>query len=166
MKNSKDDEKEKADRRKAIKIIGGGAIAGGAAKTWQKPVVDSVVIPAHAAMTGQDGGGVPGVGQPMPFTTAPPPTTGLQSDSRLKSDISRLTTTVNGHQLYSFRYVRDSSEQTYVGVMAQDLVDSHPQVLTTDEEGYYRVNYEQLGLRMVSLEEWQQHGPNSVSVLN
>ena len=161
MKNLKDDAKSKTDRRKAIKIVGGGAIAGGVAKGWQKPVVDSVVIPAHAAMTA--GGGEPGTGTPVP-TTVPPGGTSIFSDIRLKSHVTSLEATANGHPLYSFRYIGDSSQQHYVGLMAQDLVDSHPQVLSTNEKGFYRVDYEQLGLKMVPLEEWEERGPDSVLV--
>ena len=170
MKDSKEAEQIKTNRRKAIKIVGGGAVAGGAAKVWQKPVIDSVVIPSHAAMTA--GGAVPEIGQPMPTTTAapattvPPSTTSVESNIRLKSDITRLTVRANGQKLYSFRYTSDPSNQKYVGVMAQDFVDTHPDVLSQNEKGYYRVNYEQLGLRMVSLDDWNERGIESVLVMD
>ena len=56
--------------------------------------------------------------------------------------------------------------QKYVGVMAQDLVGTRPDVLTHDEQGYYRVNYTQLGLKMVSLKEWNEQGADSILDLN
>ncbi len=52
-----------------------------------------------------------------------------------------------------FQYLWD--DQIYVGVMAQDLVASCPEALTVDKWGYYRVNYETLGLRMLTLREYQ-----------
>ena len=175
MKNSKQSQSN-SSRRKAIKVIGGGAIAGGVAKGWQKPVVDSVVIPTHAAMTA--GGGEPGTGTPAP-TTAPVttfPTPGMSttvmppagnaSDVRLKSEVQKLDCRANGHQLYSFQYKDDASAQKYVGVMAQDLIETHPEALSNDERGYYRVNYNMLGLRMVSLEDWEDQGAESILELN
>lgn len=37
--------------------------------------------------------------------------------------------------------------------MAQDLVESHPQAISTDEFGFYRVTYEMLGLEMITFNE-------------
>jgi len=39
--------------------------------------------------------------------------------------------------------------------MAQDLVQSHPEALLTDELGFYRVDYTKLGLRMMTIQEWE-----------
>ena len=167
MKTPKD-KSTKTNRRKAIKVIGGGAIAGGAVttKSWQKPVVDSVVIPTHANMTA--GGGEPGTGTPapttVPVTTSGPPSTTVAPDSdiRLKTDISKLDQLANGHQLYSFRYTRDENRQRYVGVMAQDLLADNAEAIVTREDGYLQVDYGKLGLRMVTLEEWEEGGLKSI----
>lgn len=104
-------------------------------------------------------GGPPTPGGPPP---GPPPAAGGggggagggggTSDIRLKRDISPLTTTENGIQLYRFKYLW--SDQEYVGVMAQDLVESHPEALSKDEFGFYRVDYTKLDLRMMTIEEW------------
>ena len=161
MKTPKDESK-KTNRRTAIKIIGGGAVTTGiTGQSWQKPVVDAVVIPAHANMTA--GGGEPGAGTPAPTTapatTAPPP---MDSDLRLKTDITEVGKSHNGHRLYSFRYVNDETQKKYVGVMAQDLLAKHAEAVVTREDGYFQVDYGKLGLQMVSLDKWQEQGESSV----
>ena len=88
------------------------------------------------------------------------PTTGggsnFYSDIRLKRDIVLLGQTDKGIRLYSFKYLW--SDQVYVGVMAQDLLEN-PQwqdAVITNPTGYYSVSYSKLGLAMVTLEEYQQ----------
>jgi hypothetical protein len=75
-----------------------------------------------------------------------------------------LATTPNGIRIYSFRYVW--SEQVHVGVMAQDLLH-HPTfgaAIKLAADGYYRVNYALLGLRMVTIQEWKRNGLAAVSL--
>ena len=86
----------------------------------------------------------------------------LPSDIRLKNDVRYLGEHHTGARLYSFRYMSDRASQAYVGVMAQDLLDTRPDAVVTGDDGYYRVHYEKLGLRMVSLEDWQANGPSAV----
>lgn len=62
--------------------------------------------------------------------------------------------------LYKFRYILDT--QYYVGVMAQDLIYAHPEAVIIDPRGFLRVSYDQIGLRMVTHEEWLKHGLTSV----
>lgn len=80
---------------------------------------------------------------------------GTVSDRRLKAHIRALEKTANGIQLYAFRYFW--SAQTFVGVMAQDLLDQPEFVhaVIVGKNDFYRVNYDALGLRMVTLEEWE-----------
>ena len=75
-----------------------------------------------------------------------------QSDRRLKQNIRTLGS-VNGIAIYSFNYVWNRST-TYVGVMAQDLLDTHPGAISLDKWGFYQVDYSYLGLRMTTLHEW------------
>lgn len=86
--------------------------------------------------------GAPGAGPTSP------------SDRRLKRNIGYLHTTPEGIKLYRFQYLW--SDQVYVGVMAQDLVTTHPEALAQDEFGFYSVNYETLGLQMLTLSQWQE----------
>src|SRR5262252_5844257 len=52
-------------------------------------------------------------------TPAPPPV----SDARLKINVTPVAVLPNGLMLYSFQYRRDPTT-TYVGVLAQDLLES------------------------------------------
>lgn len=76
------------------------------------------------------------------------------SDARLKHEIRYLTSTEQGIKLYAFKYLW--SEQVYVGVMAQDLLQSKDfaEAVTLMPTGYYAVDYSQLGFEMKALENW------------
>jgi len=75
------------------------------------------------------------------------------SDIRLKRDITRIGQLDNGLSLYSFRYLW--SDTVYVGVMAQEVALGMPSAIVKGDDGYLRVDYGKLGLRMRTLEEWQ-----------
>ncbi len=75
------------------------------------------------------------------------------SDRRLKTDVVALGKTEDGIKLYSWKYKSDLVT-TWVGVMAQDLETTHPEALVTASDGFYRVNYSGLGVRMMTLEQW------------
>jgi len=69
-----------------------------------------------------------------------------KSDLRLKHDVHRVGTTVFGLPLYHFKYLRKS--ETYEGVMAQDVLEVMPGAVSVGADGYYRVNYNTLGMSM------------------
>ena len=69
-----------------------------------------------------------------------------RSDRRLKTNICRVGTTVFGLPLYSFSYL--GSERRFTGVMAQDVLAVRPEAVSRDETGFYRVNYDMLGITM------------------
>jgi hypothetical protein len=79
----------------------------------------------------------------------------LLSDERLKRDIAHVATHDDGLELYSFRYLW--LDEAYVGVMAQDLLadPAKRDAVSLHPSGYYMVDYDKLGLHMVTLEEWQ-----------
>jgi Chaperone of endosialidase len=113
---------------------------------YATPILLGTVTAAQAAS---------GTPAPPPVPTpAPPPV----SDARLKMNITPVAVLPNGLRLYSFQYRRDPTT-TYVGVLAQDLLKSennrfrHAVVVGTD--GYYAVKYDELGLRMFTLDEWR-----------
>ncbi|MEZ5926481.1 MAG: tail fiber domain-containing protein [Hyphomicrobiaceae bacterium] len=91
----------------------------------------------------------------------------LASDRRLKRDIELLATLDDGTRLYSFRYIEnfDASGNTYVGVMAQDILAKRPDAVATMADGHYAVRYGRLGLRMATLAEWQRDGLRAVQDL-
>lgn len=76
----------------------------------------------------------------------------FRSDARLKKNISQLHTTDNGIKLYKFEYLW--SDTPYVGVMAQDILKTVPKAVHTTSDGYYAVNYDMLGLKMSTYEDW------------
>jgi hypothetical protein len=79
----------------------------------------------------------------------------VPSDIRLKRDIHLLATLDSGMKIYSFKYLW--SDTAYVGVMAQDLLANPAwrDAVVTSPNGFYAVNYGALGLKMVTLDEWQ-----------
>jgi hypothetical protein len=68
------------------------------------------------------------------------------SDIRLKTNISRIGTTVFGLPHYRFSYL--GSNEMFTGVMAQDVIDVMPEAVIRDATGFYRVNYGMLGIEM------------------
>jgi hypothetical protein len=74
------------------------------------------------------------------------------SDSRLKRNISFLETR-NGIKLYSFQYLW--SDEYFVGVMAQDLLGTEHESAVMERNGYYTVDYSQLGFNMQLLSEYR-----------
>jgi len=161
-------------RRNALKIARNSALVAAAAtqlpNEWQKPAIDSVILPAHAATTDDSGDLGTGVTTTTQVTTTPQLTTTVQvtttqmagSDIRLKTEIEPLAKAPNGMQLYRFQYKNDLLKKNHVGVMAQDLVTTHPHALVKNSDGYFMVRYDLLGLKMTSLEAWEQQGMDSV----
>ena len=76
----------------------------------------------------------------------------IVSDIRLKRDIVEVGRLDNGVGLYRYRYQR--SDQTYVGVMAQEVAKVVPDAVMHGGDGYLRVDYGRLGLRLMTWDEW------------
>jgi hypothetical protein len=74
------------------------------------------------------------------------------SDIRLKRDIAVLGRQANGINLYRFRYLW--SDTIHVGVMAQEVAAARPDAVRRGTDGYLRVDYAGLGLRMRTWEQW------------
>jgi hypothetical protein len=77
----------------------------------------------------------------------------VASDMRLKRDIALVGRHADGINLYRYRYLW--SDQIFVGVMAQEVEAVMPQAVMRGEDGYLRVAYDQLGLRLTKWEEWE-----------
>lgn len=107
----------------------------------------------HGAWEGQyigaNGGGAWGNPTSASYETVVP----LVSDIRLKRDITLIGQLDDGLSLYSYRYLW--SDTVYVGVMAQEVAAKMPSAAVMGDDGYLRVDYSKLGLRMRTLEEWQ-----------
>jgi hypothetical protein len=89
----------------------------------------------------------------LPLLTAAPT---AASDRRLKTDIVQVGLLRAGIPLYRFRYL--GRDEVFVGVMAQDVLPVVPEAVTTDASGFMRVDYQRLGMRMMTLAEWEAGG--------
>ena len=89
---------------------------------------------------------------------------GSRSDIRLKRDIVELDQLKNGIHLYRFRY--NWSDQQYVGVIAQEVRRVVPGAVSTGADGYLRVDYSKLGLRLETWDEWVREHPQTASTPN
>jgi hypothetical protein len=74
------------------------------------------------------------------------------SDVRLKRDIVLLERLENGFGLYRYRYLW--SDQVYVGVMAREVAAIMPDAVAQGADGYLRVDYSRLGMRLLTWNEW------------
>jgi opacity protein-like surface antigen len=109
----------------------------------------------HGAWEGQYIGGQAGGvwGNPTNATYAAAAPLIVFSDVRLKRDITPLGRLDDGLELYSYRYLW--SDTVYVGVMAQEVAATMPSAVVMGDDGYLRVDYGKLGLRMRTLAEWE-----------
>jgi hypothetical protein len=99
--------------------------------------------------SGDSGGGAGGSGR---------------SDIRLKHDIVELGQLKNGIHLYRFRY--NWADQEYVGVIAQEVRKIMPGAVSMGADGYLRVDYGKLGLRLETWDEWLREHPQTASKRN
>jgi polysaccharide biosynthesis/export protein len=83
----------------------------------------------------------------------------IVSDVRLKRDITPIAKLENGLRLYRYRYAW--SDTLYVGVLAQEVLEVAPSAVARGADGYLRVNYARLGLRMQLWEEWVASHPKA-----
>jgi Chaperone of endosialidase len=74
------------------------------------------------------------------------------SDIRLKGDIVPIRRLDSGLGLYRYRYIW--SDEIFVGVMAQEVAAIAPDAVVRGGDGYLRVDYARLGLRMQTWDEW------------
>ena len=95
---------------------------------------------------GAHGGGAWGLNTDATYTAV------FFSDMRLKRDIALVAHLDSGLGLYRYRYLWDDT--IYVGVMAQEVAQVVPQAVLLGWDGYLRVDYSQLGLRMQTWEKW------------
>jgi hypothetical protein len=77
----------------------------------------------------------------------------VPSDVRLKRDITLVARLDDGLGLYRYRYLW--SNTVYVGVMAQEVALIHPDaIVRTVLDQYLLVDYNRLGLKLLTLSEW------------
>jgi hypothetical protein len=66
----------------------------------------------------------------------------------------------NGIGLYRYRYKR--SDQFYVGLMAQEVATIVPTAVLRGKDGYLRVDYGQLGMKLMTWDDWTARTANTV----
>jgi hypothetical protein len=76
----------------------------------------------------------------------------LPSDIRLKRDIAQVGEVDSGIGLYRYRYLW--SDTIHVGVMAQEVTEVVPEAVQHGADGYMRVDYARLGLRVQTWDQW------------
>jgi hypothetical protein len=81
---------------------------------------------------------------------------GRRSDIALKHDITLLGRLDNGVGFYRFSY--NGSDRAYVGVMAQEVQTIVPEAVVRGRDGYLRVFYDKLGLKLQTYERWKASG--------
>ena len=81
---------------------------------------------------------------------------GRRSDIALKHDIVLLGYLDNGLGFYRFAY--NGSDQSYVGVMAQEVQDVLPRAVVRGRDGYLRVFYDRVGVKFETYERWVASG--------
>lgn len=91
------------------------------------------------------------------------PAAAKASDFRFKRDVTPLALLDDGVMLYSFRYFW--SDQVYVGVMAQQAAAINPGAVVMQSNGYLWVNYDRLGLKMQTWQEWQASRATKASII-
>jgi hypothetical protein len=85
---------------------------------------------------------------PSPVNPNWSPTPYVNSDIRLKENI-KFSHKENGYNIYEFNYKSDPSSR-YTGVMAQEVIEVNPSAVV-EEDGYYKVYYDMLGITMKKL---------------
>jgi hypothetical protein len=81
---------------------------------------------------------------------------GRRSDIALKHDVSLLGHLDNGLGYYRFSYL--GSDKSYVGVIAQEVQSVMPGAVTRGDDGYLRVDYRRLRLKLLTYREWLAGG--------
>ena len=69
-----------------------------------------------------------------------------QSDRRLKTDLVRMAAHPAGFGIYRFKYLWSDTE--YRGVLAQEVLAAMPEAVVCGDDGFLRVDYAAIGMRM------------------
>ncbi len=74
----------------------------------------------------------------------------------LKHDFALLGRLDNGLGFYRFAY--NGSDKAYVGVIAQEVQTVIPAAVMRGRDGYLRVNYDKLGVKFQTYNQWIASG--------
>ena len=81
----------------------------------------------------------------------------------LKHDIALLGHLDNGLGFYRFAY--NGSDKAYVGVIAQELQTVMPEAVMRGRDGYLRVDYDKLGIKFQTYNQWLASGSRIPSTI-
>ena len=70
----------------------------------------------------------------------------MASDVRLKENITKVGNSPSGINIYEWNYIGKS--QKYRGVMAQEILESHPEAVTMCPNGFLGVYYGKIDVKM------------------
>jgi endosialidase-like protein len=79
------------------------------------------------------------------------------SDIRLKRDVTPIGRVADGINLYRYRYLWSDTIQ--LGVMAHEVAATRPEAVHRGTDGYLRVDYARLGLRVQTWDGWLETQP-------
>ena len=134
-------------------ISNSGSVEVSKIMTYFRLVVATANDPMLAATNGLNLANIiKGAASNAVIQTSPPIINTTPSDVRLKRNIVLLRRLPNGIGLYRYRYLW--SDQIYVGVMAQEVAQIVPDAVTKGADGFLRVNYARLGMRLLTWDEW------------
>ena len=78
----------------------------------------------------------------------------MMSDKRLKRDVVAVGKSPTGINIYEFSF--KPAGQRYRGVMAQEILDTHPDAVGVNDDGFYAVKYSKIDVdfEQVNSEEY------------
>ena len=72
------------------------------------------------------------------------------SDSRLKEDVKKIGESIDGHNIYKFKYI--DNPKHYIGVMAEEVLAKNPEAVGRMDNGYWGVNYSKIDVEFREVE--------------
>jgi len=79
------------------------------------------------------------------------------SDERLKDQITPYTATLDAlKKLQPVKYVWKFTNETNIGLIANDVKEVIPEIVIQDQDGYYRIDYAKLGVFLINIVKDQQ----------
>ena len=70
----------------------------------------------------------------------------MASDARLKENITKVGNSPSGINIYEWNYI--GNKQRYRGVMAQEILERHPEAVALQPDGYMSVYYGKIDVNM------------------
>ena len=135
-----------ADLESRVAALEAGQGGGNEAQTAMEQAQGAAGDPAAAAAA--EGGDPAAVGDAVKQARQAQnqQAVGFLSDIRAKEKIQRVGNSSSGIPIYEFNYI--GSEARYSGTMAQDLLNMGIDAVSMGEDGYYRVNYNNIDVDM------------------